>query len=91
MVALLVVSFPAQARVKDQLEDAVMKCMTDPSKMTCERAAESAGIDAKRVYNSNWKCVIHIGIIGAMAATSPFMGEAGKLFDEWNRYQKKYG
>ena len=53
MVALLVVSFPAQARVKDQLEDAVMKCMTDPSKMTCERAAESAGIDAKRVYNSN--------------------------------------
>ena len=91
IAVFLVGSLPAQARIKDQFEDAVMECMSRPSESVCMKAAESADIYAARLLNGNRKCVVYIGIVGATAATSPFMGQSQQLIDEWNRYQEICG
>ena len=91
IAVFLVGSLPAQARIKDQFEDAVMQCMSSPSESICMEAAESADIYAARLLNSNRKCVVYIGIVGATAVTAPFMGRSQQLIDEWNRNQEICG
>ena len=40
IAVFLVESLPAQARIKDQFEDAVMECMFSASESVCMKAAE---------------------------------------------------
>lgn len=91
IAVFLVGSLPVQARIKDQFEDAVLECMSSPSESVCMKAAESADTYAARLFNSDRKCVVYIGIVGATAATAPFMGQSQQLIDEWNRYREICG
>ena len=68
-----------------------MECMSSMRESVCMKAAESADTYAAKLFNSNRKCVVYIGIVGATAATAPFMGQSQQLIDEWNRYQEICG
>ena len=87
MAVLLVGRFPAQAGVRDQFEQDVQECMSNPNEMNCEKAATSADRYAYRLRNSNKKCLTAVIVVGATAVTAPFMGQPQLLADEWNRYQ----
>ena len=88
MAALLVGNLPVQARVKDQFEQNVKDCMSNPSEMNCQRAANAADRYAYRLRNSDKECLTAVIVVGATAVTAPFMGKPQLLADEWNRYQK---